>query len=198
MASGYVWDETSSAATDASAPYDDSDWSNIGNIYLSDANYGSVLLPYTDIGIVHYSYRVKCKGFDFSSIPATATITGAYCQAELHRSGGSADISLLQLLDTSGNPTGTNQYAVPGAISNSVPSYISVGGDGSMWGCALTVGWVQNANFGVAFGVEGADDSTVTVYMDCIGLGIHYTYPDSGGARAFVQSWIRPTIISGS
>ena len=190
----YIFKTTTSAPTVSSAPYDDVDWSNIGNIYASDSSYGTVTLAAEEM---LYSYRCNAKGMDFSSIPTTATITGAYCQAELHRSGGTADIVLMQLLDTSGNPTGTNQYAAPAAISDTVPDYISVGGDGSMWGCALTVSWVKNANFGVAFAVRGSDSIESIVYCDYIGLGIYYTVPSGGGAKAILWSFSRPTIVGG-
>ena len=190
-------------STLSAAPYDDADWSDPGNITADDGTKASVT-------VTHYAanggperwdsaYFLKASNFDFSAIPAGSTIDGVYCKAEIYCPAEDARIDDWRLLDTGGSPTGDDKGSPAVAIASADPSYVEAGGAADKWGCALTRTWVQDPDFGVVIGVSNCDAGFVsaTVYVDYIMLGVYYTPPPGGGARSLVQSWLRPSIISG-
>lgn len=173
------------------APWDGYTWGNPSNAQALDASFADAkTLADTDTTAV-----LKCQGFDFSAVPAGATIDGVECSCWCKKVGA-ADLDLMQLLDTTGARTGDNQ-CVGGVAIGDIVAEIPCGGAADTWSCALTRTWVQHANFGVGVGTVATANET-EVYVDHVEMTVHYTEAASAGsAKSFIVSWSRPTIISG-
>jgi hypothetical protein len=133
-----------------------------------------------DTGVT--SYLLLAQTFDFSAIPDGSTINGVACIVEGWYAAGTANMDLMQLLDTSSAPVGTNQCATPVAYGSLATSTFTKGGAADVWGNALTAAWVKNANFGVALGSIATALNT-DIYIDYVTLEVTYTAPSAPTPR---------------
>ena len=156
------------------SPWRDNGWSNPTNIYFDDGNTASVTASSFDNG--DQTYVLKVTGFDFSGIPAGATIDGVICRINTwYRSGtGAGSLDLCQLLNTSKSKVGTNQCATPVALTTNNATIITKGSSSDTWGNSLTYDWVTNSNFGVALGIKATANNS-DVDIDYVTLDIYYT-----------------------
>jgi len=158
--------------TTAEAPWSDNAWADPTNIYADDGSTASVTPANFDSG--DQTQVLKASGFDFSGIPAGATIDGVICRVNTWYDDGGVYIALMQLLDTARAKVGTNQYAVPAELSNDDTTILTKGGAADLWGNALNLAWVQDADFGIALGFTAKDDNA-DVFVDYVTLEVYYT-----------------------
>jgi len=159
------------AQTVAEAPWSDDTWVNPTNIY--GAGEASVTATTFDAG--DQTYVLKAYGFDFSAIPAGANIVGVTCVINARYATAAASIDLVQLLDVSRAKVGTNLASTPTALTTSAANY-TFGSGSNLWGNALTVAWLQDADFGVAIVclAGGTGNNNVDVYIDSVTLDVTY------------------------
>lgn len=163
-------------ASSSVAPYDDAAWGNPGRIVADDTSYADCTSSAFDLDL--YSHILKGYTFDFSSIPAGATIDGVIVTVRMWTIGTTptSDFAMVQLLDTSAAITGTNLGT--GTTTNSEATY-TFGGATNKWGCALTRDWVQNSNFGVGIAMQ-ANGNDADLLCDWVQMEVYYTEAASG------------------
>lgn len=159
-------------------------WQSTNAIYADDAARACISVGTFDSGV--YSQALKATNFDFSSIPADATITGIIMRAEFYNAVNSCNFDCAKLLDTSRVDQGNNLAsagATPGLTSTTTAIW-SVGGSANLWGASIDVDVVKNGNFGVMIGGQ-AQGNNCDVFIDYITLEVCYTTP---GGEANVQN----------
>jgi len=164
------------ATSTLEAPWEDNVWLTEGNILADDAATAEVVAASFDNG--DQTYVLKGYTFDFSGIPAGATIDGVICRVNCWYGDGGVYIDLMQLLDVDRAKVGTNQYAVPVELDEDTATIYTKGGAADLWGNALNLAWVQDADFGVALGFAAKDDNA-DVFVDYVSLEVYYT--EAGG-----------------
>lgn len=155
------------------APWSDDAWVNGGNATgVNDGTNASVTASTFDSG--DQTGVLKLYNYDFSNIPAGSTIDGviARCYGVEEQAGAGA-IGLVQLLDVSRAKVGTNLASTEVAV-DTTPTTYTFGASNNLWGNALTLAWVQDADFGVAFGMWARAANT-DVVIDALSLEIFYT-----------------------
>lgn len=179
--------------TVSESPWSNDDWVSAVNIY--GAGYASVTGTTFDSG--DQTYVLKAYGFDMSSIPADANIVGVTCVVVAKYASALASINLCQLLDISRAKVGTNLASTPRALTTSDASY-TFGGSSELWGNALTVAWLQDADFGVALGciAGGSGNNNVDVYIDSVTLEVTYNQNKniSAGVGVLTLTGYAPTV----
>lgn len=151
-------------------------WANVNNALVSDdvkSTASNVIRNTTT------NYLV-CTGFDFSTIPAGATITGITVNVERMTSGGTIRDAFVYLAkDVSGSSV--IQTAFNGATATNYTTADVVeahGGSNPLWNNTWTVAEVQAANFGVAFAARNTSTTSTTnrtVSVDNIQVRISYS-----------------------
>jgi hypothetical protein len=180
------------AASEASdAPWEDGVWVAEGNIFADDGATASVVAASFDDG--DQTNVLKAYTFDFSGIPAGATIDGVTCRVNCWYDNGTVEMDLMQLLDTDGARGGTNQCAVSVTLELDDTTIVTKGGAADTWGNALNLAWVQDADFGVALGFIATADNA-DVFVDYVTLEIEYTEAVGGDD----PHWIRVPQVYGS
>lgn len=188
-----------SGTTASESPWLDNDWTSPGSITANDGTYASVTASTFDSG--DQTFVLKAKGFDFSSIPAGATINGVTVRVEAHADSTSVGIDLVQLLDTSGAKVGTNKSDTTQRLTTADAVY-TWGGSTDLWGNALTLAWVQDPDFGVAIGGHAYTANSqifvdyVTVEIDYTTSGASVSVTGKGSAAAFGAITPRPGGVS--
>ena len=155
-----------------------SGWTNLGNIYISDDAWASSAVPATG-----YTTYVKVYDFDFSEIPDTATILGAYVRVQGHGQLASIiRVNNIYLLDTSGAAAGDNKG--PASYFSISDTNRDFGGSSDLWGNALTPAWVKHSNFGAILRLYNNAAKSYAGYIDHVQMGVVYEIPPtstSGG-----------------
>lgn len=162
------------ATSTVEAPWEDNAWADVGNIFADDAATASVTAANFDTG--DQTQVLKAYTFDFSGIPAGSTIDGVTVRINAWYANGAGELGLCQLLDTNRAKVGDNHCAVPVALTNDDTTIITEGGAADTWGNALNLAWVQDADFGVALGVEATEDNC-DCFVDYVTMEIDYTAP---------------------
>lgn len=160
------------ASTTSETPYDDNAWADPTYALTDDSNQASITPANFDTD--DYSQVLRVYTFDFSAIPDGSTINGVTCRINCWYADGAASGVVLQLLDTSGTRTGTNQWATPVPWSTSTSTVETEGGSSDTWGLSLTSAWVKNSNFGIGLAVQATADNA-DVFVNYISLEIDYT-----------------------
>jgi hypothetical protein len=116
------------------------------------------------------------SGFDFSSIPAAATITGVVAQIRVKSKDDlGSSLCFAKLCDVDGAPTGDDAVVTEVDIGSSW-THINVGASNSVWGATLTPAIVKDTDFGVAFAFRGPsptiDDEA---HVDGVAIKIYYS-----------------------
>lgn len=167
----------SAAVTVSEAPWSDNTWANETNVFADDGQTASVTAATFDA--TDQTFVLKVSGFDFSAIPAGATINGVTARVNAWADSTSVFIDLAQLLDVSLAKVGTNLALAPDsdiALSTVVSVVYTIGGAANLWGNALDRTWVQDPEFGVALGGR-ADIANSQIFIDYVTLEIEYTAP---------------------
>jgi len=159
-----------SAATASENPWDDNDWTTPTYVYSDDGNTASVTPANFDTD--DHTWVLKAYNFDFSGIPAGATIDGVICRINAWYADGTGSLNLCQLLDTGLSKVGTNHCATPVALTTDDTTIITEGGSSDTWGNSLTDTWVKNSNFGVALGVIATQDNC-DCFIDYVTLEVY-------------------------
>lgn len=156
-------------------------WSNPGRVYANDGSNARVNDFDGNSGNPMESDVLEITGFDFSSIPSSATIDGIELNIERYRQSGSSrsEISDLEVyLLKGGISTAENK-----ASSSNWPTSAGVasygGSTDDLWGETWSVTDIQNSNFGVRLqiGATGGTWKTDT-YIDYVELIVYYTTPE--------------------
>jgi MSHA biogenesis protein MshQ len=119
---------------------------------------------------------LNCTGFNFSAVPAGATITGITVYVERKTSGGTLKDAYVYLIkagtiSTAFNGLTTTAYTTADAIEVH-------GGMTNLWATTWTDTDVKAANFGVAFAAKNTSTTSTTnrtVSVDHIQVRIDYT-----------------------
>lgn len=162
-----------SAQSVAEAPFDDADWTSTGNAL--GAPDGTWAGQSASLSSGERTHILKLSGYDFSSIPAGATILGVTVTVRAKYSGSGGILELVQLLDSAGAKVGTDAEGTWTDLTNTPDTY-TYGGASDLWGNALTRAWVQDADFGVALG-GGCLVNGSYVDIDAVGIEIEYMPP---------------------
>lgn len=157
----------------AEAPWDDVDWAGTG--FTTGAPDGSVASNSPALSTGEQTRVLKLYGYDFSGIPAGATIDGVTVTVTARYAGTVSDLGLVQLLDADRARAGDNKAATPVSLTGSLAVY-TFGGSADKWGNALSLAWVQDADFGVAVGGVGVEAGSYCA-IDAVGIEVHYTAP---------------------
>ena len=160
--------------------WNDEDWSpnpnpsTAPNITANDGTAATSLAPTWDTG--NYTVGLRGQTFDFSGIPAGATIDGVTVELNAWHDNGGVDWNLCMLLDVDGDPVGTNLCSdTPQDISATADgTNYTEGGAAETWGNSLTDTWVKDADFGILVGFI-ATGNNADVYVDTILMTITYT-----------------------
>lgn len=163
---------TSGTSVSAS-PWSDNAWTSPGNVTAIDSTYASVTASTFDTN--DQTHRLRCVGFDFSSIPDGATINGI--SVTIHNAdyaNGSGSIDLAQLVEGE-TPLGNNKYSTAQALTTTPTDY-SLGGTSDVWGATLTAAIVKSATFGIDLGCLSTAANT-DVFIDAVEMTVEYTAP---------------------
>ena len=159
-------------ASVSEAPWSSDAWVTPGNVTADDGSTASVTAATYDSG--DQTTVLKATGFDFSSIPAGATIDGVTVRINAWETAGGGNLNLVQLLDTSGAKVGTNKGAGTNTLTTTTSDVFTFGGAGDKWGNALDVAWVKDPDFGVAIGIT-ATAANSDVFVDYVTVEVTYT-----------------------
>jgi len=160
-----------SAANVVSAPHSAENWVNPSNIGADDATNASITAATFDSPD---QSSLLIAHFNLAALPSGAAIRGVRVIVNCYYANGTVSMDLLQLLDVSGNPVGTNQCATPVALGTATSGLVTKGGNADQWGNALTDTWVKDADFGVAIGMA-ATGANADVFVDYVTLEVFYT-----------------------
>jgi len=144
-------------------------WTNPMNAIATDNVYATAALAGGST-----SNYLNCTGFNFSGIPAGATITGITVnierKASRNRRARDALVYLIKggVVNTAFNGATATQYTTTDVIAPH-------GGMTSLWGTTWLVTDVQAVNFGVAYAVTSSRGLTVSV--DHVQVRIDYSSP---------------------
>jgi hypothetical protein len=150
-------------------------WSNPGNILASDDSLATVVHMYSSFT----SAWLIATGFDFSSIPAGATINGIL--AEIERSANMNSSSVyMQDYDVFLTKDGTNTVGSDKADTTTkwptTDGIASYGGAADLWGATWTDAEVKASTFGVLLRARGTTSGpNIIPGVDTVRLTITYT-----------------------
>lgn len=140
-------------------------WTNPGNVVSDNATDATC-------NAAASSQYLVARNFDFSSIPAGATITGVLVRVEASEHSTSTEALRAQLQNDSGTLVGSAKTTSnEGSISGTAKSVYTYGSTSDVWGATLTLAIVQDADFGVRFWFTTAHD----VRIDYVTMAIEYT-----------------------
>jgi len=157
--------------TAASAPYDDLDWTDPGNVTADDTSYASITDAAYDTGAQSYLMSVRQFG---ASVPGSATINGVQVEIGKYYAVGAARDAVVQLINGVGTTLGNNLGSVNDTWPTTAPGTIVYGGPANLWGTTLTPAVVNGTAFGVQFAGSAAGNNC-DAYVDFIRLIITYT-----------------------
>ena len=145
-------------------------WVNPTNTYVDDSGntYAYSVIPDT------YSDWLFLRGFDFSSIPSNADITGYEVKIEAIASNSNAiedwTVQLAQDTTEIGDNKGTAT-----TLGTSWGTWLTYGGENDLWGTTLTASDVKSSTFGVGMVYESSDGADRTIYVNAVTLTIYYS-----------------------
>ena len=114
------------------------------------------------------------RNFDFSAIPALATITGVLVKVEASEHTSGTEPLLAQLQDETATLAGSSKSTSnEGSISGTPKAVYTYGSTSDVWGATLTRAIVQDADFGVRLWFTTAHD----IRIDYVTMAIQYTVP---------------------
>jgi hypothetical protein len=150
-------------------------WQSTTALYADDGADACITVGTFDNGV--YSPALKVTNFDFTSVPADATITGIIARWETYNAVANCAFQCAKLLDTTRTDQGDNKLATS-QLTSTTTAVISVGGSADLWGASIDVDVVKNANFGVMIGGQ-AQGNNCDVFIDYVTLEVCYTVAGS-------------------
>ncbi len=147
------------------------DWSKPSRAQASDNSYATAAATLSLFGSTDY---LKCTGYDFSSIPANATINGITVNVERNVNGllGGAQDAAVRVVKA--GAIGTTDRSTSTAYTTSDVTEAH-GGSADLWGTTWTPADIQNANFGAAFAASIPLAVATTVSVDYISITVDYS-----------------------
>ncbi len=141
-------------------------WSNPSRITADD---NSLAGGFTLTGGSDY---LVARNFDFSAIPAGATIVGITVRVEANESSSGSEDLFAQLQDASAALIGSSK-----TLSLTTPLAVyTYGGTSDTWGATLTHAMLQDADFGVRLWFATSHN----VSIDYVTMAVEYTVPTYG------------------
>lgn len=136
-------------------------WTNPDNAKTSNDTYATAVTPGAGAFNTHY---LKATNFDFSSIPADATINGILVEIEHKRVDTGYGVSpasdvVVKIVKSDGT-IGTTNQADAGTAWPTTDTYKSYGGSSDLWGETWSVADIKDADFGVV--LQASINDTVT------------------------------------
>ncbi len=119
------------------------------------------------------SQYLVARNFDFSSIPAGATIAGITVRIEASESSAGTESLNAQLQNEAGTLVGSSKAAVISGTGKAVYTY---GGTADVWGATLTESIVKDPNFGVRFWFTTSHN----IAVDYVTMAVEYTTAATG------------------
>jgi hypothetical protein len=114
------------------------------------------------------SQYLVARNFDFSAIPAGATIQGITVRVEASEHSASTESLNAQLRNETGTLVGSSKAQT---ISGTTKAVYTYGATNDVWGATLTAAIVKDADFGVNLWFTTAHD----VRVDYVTLAVEYT-----------------------
>lgn len=144
-------------------------WTSPGNITADDGSSATVNL--TGAALSHW---VVADTFDFSSIPASATINGIEIRTDLAVSGvlGTPTVSAVNI-GKDDSTLGTQK--TPATALTTTPTNYDYGGAADLWGLSISAAEVKTSTFQALVSV-GQASSFTTFSCDVIWMRVTYTY----------------------
>jgi hypothetical protein len=164
----------------SSDPHSDNTWVSPENAYGENDTYASITDNSYDNG--DQSYLLFLKGFDFSSLPADAVITGVTAKINMYYATGTNSIDYLYLLNASGAVQGDNKASTAIALSATSTDIKTVGSSSDTWGATLNYTVLTDADFGICIG-NLATGNNSDIYLDYISLTVDYTSASSASGQ---------------
>lgn len=165
-----------SATTSAISTWNGEAWQSVTAIYADDGADACITAGSFDSGTL--TQALKATNFDFSNIPADATITGIIMRAEFYNAVSNAYMNGAKLLDTNRVDQGDNKASGAEFLTSTVTAVWSLGGSADLWGASVDVDVVKNANFGVMIGGM-ASGNNCDLFLDYVSLEVCYTVPST-------------------
>ena len=156
--------------TEASAPYDDQDWTNPTNVQADDTNDAFVDNSSYDAGV--YTYALSNRAFG-GSIPENATVVGVAVEVGKYVTVDKSGDALVQLINGVGTAIGDNYANVGVAWPVSAVGTVVYGGADDLWNTTLTPAIVNSNEFGIQFAAT-SNGNNGDSYVDFIRLQIYY------------------------
>jgi hypothetical protein len=138
-------------------------WTSPTNITADDGSNASCNAPAS-------SQYLVASNFNFSSIPANATIRGVTVRLEASESGAGSVTVNAQLQDASGALFGSSKST---AVSTTTMTVYTYGASNDLWGATLTRAIVTDPDFGVRFWFTTVDSALV----DYVTMAIEWDIP---------------------
>jgi len=169
------------AATVASAPYDDYDWVDINNIKADDASYAYCQLLGT---VTAYPHLIKASNFGFN-FPSNYTILGIKaeeCRKRVHLYN--AYDSLIKASKDGTNLVGSNMSI--GSLWSIDWETHSWGSSTNLWGATWTPAEINDPNFSIFFGCYGDTGIIAAIlYVQFVRVTVYVHVPEKGPLPLF-------------
>ena len=179
-------------------------WTNPGNAITNNGVYATVTLSGPGTKTSNY---LRTSNYNFSTIPANATIAGITVLIGRFENTGSgastnmrdAGLKLIKAGSITGDDKANTSTDWPTSLTTA-----TYGGTSDLWGTTWTCSDINALNFGVSLTVSSSNDRTASV--DYIQISITYTVPgslnwytvSSGGSSIGTGSPFNPVGVAGS
>lgn len=167
------------AATAAGSGSNIVSWSNADNSKLSDNIYATAVGGYIEDPVTSQTNMLKVTNFDFSAIPAGATIDGIKVTIEKkssHDTGSNYCRDYKLVLQKADGTAGATDKADAATNWGTSDTSIDYGGAADKWGLTPTLADVQDVDWGVRFeGTTVNASLAVTSSVDSISMTVYYT-----------------------
>ena len=162
-------------------PYDDNDWTSVGNVGADDGSNASITAASYDTN--DYSYVIRASNYS-AGVPAGATIDGIKVEIEGYCDTNelSKDV-LVQLSKDNAALVGDN-YAKGTDLETSA-TVRTYGGAADKWGTTWTAAEVNATDFAVHFAYQ-ATQANSDLYVDFVRVTIYYTATESHSGTSTV------------
>ena len=144
-------------------------WTSLGNITNSDN-----LLTSVDLGNHAYSNTINISNFNFSSIPANATINGIVVSLVKTSSGSGRIRDEIIQITKNGSVVGIDNKADTGTNWPTSLTTTTYGGSSDLWGVTWNVS--DLSNIGLNIRVYNNRNRTGTASIDNVTITVYYNY----------------------
>jgi len=170
------WKLPGTAVANRTIAGSDDDWTGADNIKVDDFSNASVTM-----GAGAESSGLAASNFDFSAIPAGATIDGIEAQVGAYTASlSSVSVAALRLI-LADNSDGSVSKHADLTFFNTFPTTDEVGGAADLWSETITRANVQDIDWGFFIGVQtsGLGDGGNVDFMQ---MKVYYTEAGGGGS----------------